>query len=44
LATFGAGTFARPAVRSVIVADVPIVVVLGVGFIAFSFPDRAIFA
>jgi hypothetical protein len=43
LAISGAGVLEILTVRSVIITDVPIVVVLGVGFAALSFPDGAIF-
>jgi hypothetical protein len=42
LATSGAGTLNILTIKSVIVADVLIVVVLGVGLIALSFPNKAI--
>jgi hypothetical protein len=42
LATFGAGALEILAVKSATVTDVLIVVVLGVGFKARFFPNRAI--
>jgi hypothetical protein len=42
LATSGTGALDILAVKSVIVADILIIVVLGVGFVALSFPDGAI--